>query len=164
MGRHRFARTARLWLLLSFFLLPLGARAKSISTDDSAAKIVSLMRADSYNYLSTKSPSVWMIPFTGDHLKNIKVVVTVKDSTMVVFVTVAENQHLPVTTDFMRALLEQNHELGRVKVGYDHEGDLSVRIDGSVRVMDAAELREIVNQVKNASDEIYGMIEPSLLQ
>jgi hypothetical protein len=105
-----------------------------------------------------------MIPFTGDHLKNIKVVVTVKDSTMVVFVTVAENQHLPVTTDFMRALLEQNHELDRVKVGYDREGDLSVRIDSNVRVMDAPELREIVNQVKNASDEIYGMIEPSLLQ
>jgi hypothetical protein len=164
MGRHRLARMLRAWLLLSLFLLPMGARAKSISTDDSAAKIVNLMRADSYNYLSTKSPTVWMIPFTGDHLKNIKVVVTVKDSTMVVFVTVAENQHLPVTTDFMRSLLEQNHELDRVKVGYDREGDLSVRIDGSVRVIDAAELREIVNQVKNASDEIYGMIEPSLLQ
>jgi hypothetical protein len=33
-----------------------------------------------------------------------------------------------------------------------------------VRVMDAAELRDIVNQVRNASDEIYGMIEPNLLQ
>ncbi|MGO9434893.1 MAG: hypothetical protein ACLPH3_09515 [Terracidiphilus sp.] len=158
------ARIARLRVLLLVLLLPMGAWAKSLSTDDSAAKVVNLMRADSYNYLSTKSPTVWMIPFTGDHLKNIKVVVTVKDSTMVVFVTVAENQHLPVTTDFMRTLLEQNHELDRVKVGYDREGDLSVRIDGSVRVMDAAELRDIVNQVKNASDEIYGMIEPSLVQ
>jgi methyl-accepting chemotaxis protein len=164
MGRHRSTRTLRAWLLLSLLLLPMGARAKTVSTDDNAAKIVNLMRADSYNYLNTKSPTVWMIPFNGDHLKNIKVVVTVKDSTMVVFVTVAENQHLPVTTDFMRALLEQNHELDRVKVGYDREGDLSVRIDGNVRVMDAAELREIVNQVRNASDEIYGMIEPSLLQ
>jgi hypothetical protein len=142
----------------------MGARATSLNTDDSAAKVVNLMRADSYNYLSTKSPTVWMIPFNGDHLKNIKVVVTVKDSTMVVFVTVVENQHLPVTTDFMRTLLVQNHELDRVKVGYDREGDLSVRVDGSVRIMDAAELREIVNQVRNASDEIYGMIEPSLLQ
>lgn len=71
---------------------------------------------------------------------------------------------MPVTTDFMRTLLEENHELDQVKVGYDREGDLAVRIDSSVRVMDAAELREIVNQVKNASDEIYGMIEPSLRQ
>jgi hypothetical protein len=164
MDRLHSARTARLWLLLLLLLLPMGARATSLNTDDSAAKVVNLMRADSYNYLSTKSPTVWMIPFNGDHLKNIKVVVTVKDSTMVVFVTVVENQHLPVTTDFMRTLLVQNHELDRVKVGYDREGDLSVRVDGSVRIMDAAELREIVNQVRNASDEIYGMIEPSLLQ
>jgi hypothetical protein len=164
MDRCQPARSARLLLLLSLLLLPITAQATTLSTDDSAAKVVSLMRADSYSYLSTKSPTVWMIPFTGDHLKDIKVVVTVKDSTMIVFVTVVGNQHLPVTTDFMRTLLEQNHELDRVKVGYDREGDLSVRIDGSVRVMDAAELREIVNQVKNASDEIYGMIEPSLLQ
>jgi len=164
MGFLRFAPLARLCLVLSAFLLPVGARAAGLSTTDSAAKIVSLMRADSYNYLDTKSPTVWMIPFAGDHLKNIRVVVTVKDSTMVVFATIVDNQHLPATTDFMRTLLEENHELDRVKVGYDHDGDLSVRIDGSVRVMDAAELREIVNQVRNASDEIYGVIEPSLLQ
>jgi hypothetical protein len=142
---------------------PLSRPADALTTGDNAAKVVSLMRADSYNFVPTKSPTVWMIPFTGDHLKDIRVVVTVKDTTMVVFVTVVQNQHLPVTTDFMRTLLEQNHELDRVKVGYDREGDLSVRIDGSMRVMDAAELREIVNQVRNASDEIYGIIEPSLL-
>ncbi|HTA78763.1 MAG TPA: hypothetical protein VK720_04415 [Terracidiphilus sp.] len=175
----RFARSARLCLVVCLSLLPVAAHAAGLSadvgtvriptlvtttTDASAAKIVTLMNADSYNYVSTKSPTVWMIPFTGDHMKDIRVVVTVKDSTVVAFVTLAQGQHLPVTTDFMRTLLEQNHELDRVKVGYDHEGDLSVRIDGSVRVMDAAELREIVNQVRNASDEIYGIIEPSLLQ
>jgi len=164
MGFLRFAPLARLCLVLSVFLLAVDARAAGMSTTDSAAKVVTLMRADSYNYLDTKSPSVWMIPFAGDHLKNIRVVVTVRDSTMVVFATIVDNQHLPVTTDFMRTLLEENHELDRVKVGYDREGDLSVRIDGNVRVMDAAELREIVNQVRNASDEIYGLIEPSLLQ
>jgi hypothetical protein len=164
MGFLRFAPSARLCLVFSLFLLPIGARAAGLSTTDSAAKVVNLMQADSYNYLITKSPTVWMIPFAGDHLKDIRVVVTVKDSTMVVFATIVDNQHLPVTTDFMRTLLEQNHELDRVKVGYDHDGDLSVRIDGSVRVMDAAELREIVNQVRNASDEIYGIIEPSLRQ
>ena len=176
MGFARFAPSARLCLVLSVFLLPLGARAASPSTDASriapfvsttdasAAKIVSLMQADSYNYLNTKSPTVWMIPFNGDHLKDIRVVVTVKDGTMVVFSTIVQGERMPMTTDFMRTLLEENHELDRVKIGYDHEGDLSVRIDGNVRVVDAAELREIVNQVRNASDEIYGLIQPSLLQ
>ena len=176
MGRLFQARRARFWLL-ALVLSPVATYAATANTgdamapripipitNDSAAKIVNLMQADSYNFQPTKSPTVWMIRFAGDHLKDIKVVVTVKDSTMVCFVTLVENQRMPVTTDFMRTLLEQNHELDRVKVGYDRDGDLSVRIDSSVRVIDAAELREIVNQVKNASDEIYGMIEPSLLQ
>ncbi|HSZ15647.1 MAG TPA: hypothetical protein VK764_01015 [Terracidiphilus sp.] len=176
MGRHFQARLACFWLF-ALVLFSIGSLAATpttsdtlaphvpgLTTNDSAAKVVSLMQADSYNFQNTKSPAVWMIRFAGDHLKDIKVVVTVKDSTMVVFVTLVENQRMPVTTDFMRTLLEQNHELDRVKVGYDRDGDLSVRIDGNVRVMDATELRDIVNQVRNASDEIYGMIEPSLLQ
>jgi serine protease inhibitor len=172
----RFARATRLCLVLSLSLAPIAAQAAGLTadvtsprvftftspTDASAAKIVTLMQADSYNYVPTKSPTVWMIPFSGDHLKDIRVVVTVKDSTVVAFVTLVQNQRLPVTTEFMRTLLEQNHEFDRIKL--DREGDLSVRIDGSVRVMDAAELRDIVNQVRNASDEIYGMIEPNLLQ
>jgi hypothetical protein len=174
----RFARTTRLCLVLSLSVAPMAANASGVSgdrgaiklptlataTDASAAKIVTLLQADQYNYVSTNSPTVWMIPFTGDHLKDIRVVVTVKDSTVVAFVTLVQNQRLPVTTDFMRTLLEENHEFDRVKIGYDREGDLSVRIDGSVRVMDAGELRDIVNQVRNASDEIYGLIEPNLLQ
>jgi hypothetical protein len=176
MGRPFPARSAACWLV-ALVLLPTGSfaaspttsdslapRLGSLSTNDSAAKMVSLMRADSYNFQTTKSPTVWLIRFAGDHLKDIKVVLTVKDSTAVVFVTLVENQRMPETTDFMRTLLEENHELDRVKVGYDRDGDLSVRIDGNMRVMDAVELRDIVNQVKNASDEIYGMIEPSLLQ
>ena len=176
MGRLFQARRAR-FCLLALVLSPvatfaatantgdaLAPRIPTSPTNDNAAKIVNLMQADSYNFQTTKSPTVWMIRFEGDHLKDIKVVLTVKDSTMVCFVTLVQNQRMPVTTDFMRTLLEENHELDRVKVGYDRDGDLSVRIDSSVRVIDAAELRDIVNQVKNASDEIYGMIEPSLLQ
>jgi hypothetical protein len=176
MGLLRFARFTRLCLVLS--LAPIVVHAASVpadagrpkftpsvsATDASAAKIITLMQADSYNYVRTPSPTVWLIPFNGDHMRDINVVVTVKDSTVVAFVTLVQNQRLPVTTDFMRTLLEDNHEFDRIKLGYDHEGDLSLRIDGSVRVMDAAELREIVNQVRDASDEIYGKIEANLLQ
>jgi hypothetical protein len=38
-----------------------------------------------------------------------------------------------------------------------------VRIDAPLRIADATELHDIVTQIKNASDEIYGQIEPSLL-
>ncbi len=50
-----------------------------------------------------------------------------------------------------------------MKVGFDGDDDLSVRIDGSLRVADATYLLNIVNQVKNSSDEIYGKIQPYLI-
>jgi hypothetical protein len=147
-------------LLLSL-VVPMSAQTSA----DESAKMVSLMQANSYNFTTTRSPTVWVIHFTGTHLKDIKVVLAldVANNSMVIFVTVVEKRRMPVTTDFMHQLLKFNHEFDRVKVGLDADDDLSVRIDAPLRIADAAELHDIVTQIKNASDEIYGKIEPSLL-
>ena len=50
-----------------------------------------------------------------------------------------------------------------MKVGLDADDDLSVRIDAPLRIADAQEFHDIVTQIKNSSDEIYGKIEPQLL-
>lgn len=151
-------------LLSAALIVPFAVTAHSQSDAD-IAKVVSLMKADSYGYNTTSSSSVWSIHFTGTHLKDTKVVIALggpPDSLLVVFVTVTEKRHMPVTTDFMRALLEENHKLDRVKIAYDADGDLEVRIDATLRVIDAEEFKTIVDQVKNASDELYGKIEPQL--
>jgi hypothetical protein len=156
-------RTMRL-LLAAALLLPFAVSAAAQSGDD-IAKVISLMNADGYNFNATNSKSVWVIHFAGSHLKDIRAGVTISPqpaATLVVFVTVAEKRRLPVTTDFMRLLLEQDEKMDRVKIGFDSEGDLTVRIDARLRVTDAAEFKSIVDQAKNASDELYGMIEPQL--
>ena len=133
---------------------------------EKTSKMERLMRADDYNFKNSKSASVWSIPFTGKHKSDIKVILAVSEEPgsdlIVVFVTVAEKRHLPVTADFMRKLLAENHELDRVKVGYDSDGDLFVREDASLRVVDEAELKTIVDQVYKSADEVYGMVEPNL--
>jgi hypothetical protein len=164
MRSNRTFSLARLCLLaavLFSLVLPMAAQSSS----DQIAKMVSLMQANNYNFVTTKSPTVWVIHLDGTHLKDVKVIVALNtdDNSAVVFVTVVEKRHLPVTTDFMRHLLEQNHALDRVKIGYDADGDLFVRIDAPMRNADAKEVHDIINQVKNASDEIYGQVEPSLL-
>lgn len=154
----RFAR----FLMLALAFSPLAARAQSAAD---IAKVVYLMQADNYSFKTTSSPSVWTIHFAGDHLKDIKVVVAIgsgNDAQIVVFVTVTPKSTMPVTTDFMRHLLEQNHNFDRVKIEYDGDDDLSVRIDAKLRVTDAAEFKEIVDQVKNVSDELYGDVESQL--
>jgi len=147
--------------LLFSLVLPMAAQ----SSDQGITKMVSLMQANNYNFVTTKSPTVWVIHFTGTHLKDIKVILALDtdNSQMVIFVTVVEKRRMPVTTDFLHQLLKYNHEFDRVKVGLDADDDLSVRIDAPLNIADASEFKDIVTQIKNASDEIYGKIEPQLL-
>jgi hypothetical protein len=70
---------------------------------------------------------------------------------------------MPTTADFRYILLKANHEYDQVKVGLDGDDDLSVRIDASMRLADATYLKNVINQVKNASDEIYSKIQPQLI-
>jgi hypothetical protein len=170
---HKFARRSMirafsLAVVLILTVAPLAARAQdqSPANADNIAKIVRLMNEDSYNFQKTRSDTVWKINFTGTHINNIKVVVTVggdADSDLIVFVTVVQKQYMPVTTDFMRHLLEQNHAMDQVKIAYDADGDLEVRTDTSLRLCDAEMLKHVIDQVKNVSDDLYGQIQPSLV-
>jgi hypothetical protein len=133
---------------------------------DKTEKLVRLMKEDDFSYITTSSPTVFVIHFTGEHLKDIKVILAIgsdEDSDLVVFVTVTPKATMPTTADFRFKLLKANHDYDQVKVGFDGDDDLSVRIDASMRLADATYLKNIVNQVKNASDEIYGEIQPSLI-
>jgi hypothetical protein len=137
------------------------ARAQSVS--DNATKLVGLLKECGYDYRTTKSPTVWTVHFSGSHLKDVKVVLAVNEEVLVTFVTVVEKRRMPVSVDFRGTLLDYNHQYDRVKVAFDRDGDLSVRVDNSMRILDAGELRAVVEQVRSVSDEIYGKIEPSLL-
>ncbi len=144
--------------------LPVNAQAVPQATID---KLVSLMKLDNFNYTTTSSPTVFVVHFTGDHLKDIKVIIALggdEDSDLVVFVTVTPKATMPPTADFRYSLLKMNHEFDQVKIGFDGDDDLSVRIDGSIRLADATYMKNVINQVKNASDEVYGKIQSQLVQ
>jgi len=142
-------------------------KAAAQALADKAEKLVRLMKEDNFNYIATSSPTVFTIHFTdGNHLKDIKVILAIgsdEDSDLVVFVTVTPKATMPPTADFRYKLLKANHDYDQVKVGFDGDDDLSVRIDASMRLADATYLKNVVNQVKNASDEIYGAIQPNLI-
>jgi len=48
-----------------------------------------------------------------------------------------------------------NHEYDFTKIGLDKDGDMFVRIDTTLRLLDAAELKSVIDQVANASNELY---------
>ena len=154
----------RLGLVAVVVAAALPGRTETLN--EKASKMERMMRADDYSFKNSRSSTVWSIPFAGKHMSNIKVILAVSEEPgsdlLVVFVTVAEKRRLPVTTDFMEKLLSENHQLDRVKIGYDRDGDLFVREDASLRVVDETELKEIVDQVYKSADELYEVVAPNL--
>ena len=141
-------------------------KAAAQALAEKTEKLVRLMKADNFNYVTTSLPTVFTIHFAGDHLRDIKVILALggdPDSDLAVFVTVTPKATMPPTAEFRYMLLKANHEYDQVKIGFDDDGDLSDRIDASMRLADAAYLKNVVNQVKNSSDEIYGKIQPLLI-
>ena len=152
-------------MLLSCAAVFAAAPLRAQSDADKADKLVRLLKEDGYDYKTTTSTTVFVVHFVGTNMKDIKVVLAVggdTDSDLIVFVTVTPKATMPTTADFRYTLLKFNHEYDQVKVGFDADDDLSVRIDGSTRLADAAYLKVIVDQVRKASDEIYGKIQPNL--
>lgn len=153
-------------LLVPIFQFAAHAQDQPVSDAEGIAKLTRLMTEAGYSFKTTKSTTVWTIHLTGKHIDDVKVVLAIggdADSDLIVFVTVVEKQYMPVTTDFMSNLLKQNHEMDQVKIAFDADGDLEVRTDTSLRLADAEMLKHVVEQVKIASDEIYGQIQPSLV-
>lgn len=133
------------------------------------SKLTSMLTSDGYTYYDSNNPTVFSVHLQGDHMRKMRVIMAMADdatdpsASLVVFVTVAQRYRLPTDSEFRRKLLEMNHNFDWVKIGFDRDGDLFVRIDTSFRVVDAALLRIIVHQVAAVSDEVYGDIETQLL-
>jgi hypothetical protein len=63
----------------------------------------------------------------------------------------------------MKKLLSLNDDFDRVKVGIDGDGDLFNRIDLSLRVVDAQELKTNLEHISGSVDQTYAAIKPYLI-
>jgi len=111
--------------------------------------------------------SVWTVEFTGNSMAKIKVISGLSDSSdlLVVFAILASHgNYRDNSVDFLTKIARYNHTYDRIKVGIDGDGDLFVRVDLSVRILDARELKLNVDQVRDASDEVYGGIKSYILR
>jgi len=131
--------------------------------DDSAdaARIDKLMKQAGFTF-EKKNESVWVIKQHGDNLGDYKEILAVGDGLLVIFVTIARDADIPRTEDLEYKMLQLNHQLDRIKVEIDDDGDAAVRADVTIRTLDTAELKEEVHQVAASADEVYADIKPYL--
>jgi hypothetical protein len=140
--------------------LCLQSSARADDTAD-AARIDKLLKQAGLTF-EKKNESVWVIMQHGDNLGDYKEVLAIGDGLLVIFVTIARDADIPRTEDLEYKMLQLNHQLDRIKVEIDDDGDAAVRADVTVRTLDTAELKEEVHQVASSADEVYADIKPYL--
>jgi len=127
--------------------------------DKSSGKVAALLEASGYTYTKA-AEGVWAVSFEGKSLPRFNVVASVQPDILVLFTIVVEKKDLKLTPEAMQRLLKLNGNLDRVKIGIDKEGDLFVRVDLSTRVLDAREMKENIEQVAAATDEVFAAMKP----
>lgn len=136
--------------------------ANSAADKAALAKVVQMLEASGQTYAKAKD-GVWVVKFKGNQLPEISVI-TIYSQNMLIFVsTVVEKADYKPTPELMQKLLNLNDDFDRVKVGIDSEdGDIFVRIDLTLRVVDQTEFNANLEQISAAVDEVYGAIKPLL--
>lgn len=131
--------------------------------DDTAdvARIDKLMKQAGYTF-EKKGASVWVIVQHADNLGDFKEILATGDGLLVIFVTIAKDADIPRTEELEYKMLKLNHELDRIKVEIDDDGDADVRADVTIRTLDTAELKNEVHQVAASADQVYNDIKPFL--
>ena len=110
----------------------------------------------------THNANTWSIEFERKTLGKFRVIISTGSDIVVTFAILAKKANITKTPKMMETLLTANHEYDYVKIGLDKDGDLFVRIDSPTHVTHSPELKDIINQVANASEEVFAKVSGSI--
>lgn len=130
------------------------------STSDPVAKLAQLIQDSGFSY-KQYNDSVWAVNFQGH-----KVAATAErnsDGPIVLFEVVRKKNTMRVTPEMMHKLLKMNHEFDFVKIYFDKDDDVSVRIDVSPRTLDLTEFKEHIKQIARVSNKVQVELKPFLI-
>ncbi len=143
-------------ILLLLFLLNVLPAAGAQDKLKGAANIVAILEKSGYRYSKVRD-GVWEIPGAGKNLKEFGIRLALADDILLVMVRLADRKDLKLQPDLMTKLLELNHKFDWIKLALS-EDMLYLRMDTHVRLVDNQELKYLVEQIANATDETYPQI------
>jgi hypothetical protein len=103
---------------------------------------------------------VYMIQYKGKDFKEISVVAAEGDGYLIGFVDVANKEEATLTPDIMQKLLEFNLRADFIKVGIGKKGTITVQTEQSLKLIDTASVREILDQLAAGANEVYTIVQP----
>ena len=148
-------------LLVAQSAAPLASVVAAPQGEDDTAKFARLIGASGYT-ATRMNESAWFIRQEGKAFQRSPILLGVSEGMVIVGVVLAKKDEMPETAAFYRKLLDLNHTISRAKVGLDNDSDAFVRVELSLRVMDAEELQANIRDVIKSTQEAYAQIEGDL--
>jgi hypothetical protein len=143
-----------LMMSFSFGVCSAGGQDKAKDAPD----IVALLEKSGYSYTKV-GDGLWEIPGTGKNLKEFGIRLVLADDILLVIVKLVDRKALKLEPALTTKLLELNHKFDSIKLALS-EDMLYLRMDTHLRLLDNPELKYLVEQIANATDETYPQIKP----
>jgi hypothetical protein len=124
----------------------------------SSAKVSQLLQQAGYSHRKT-GDNTWVI--NRPEGKG-PMLVAVGVDFVVVGVIVAVKDNMKSSADLSFRLLKLNHSADYVKVGFDEDDDLFVRVEERIRIVDLQEFKAMVEKVDSSADTAYETVKPFL--
>jgi hypothetical protein len=141
---------------------PKPAAVTTAADKAAAARVLQLLEATGLGYTKAQE-NVWVIKYKGEQLSEFSVIVVYSQNMLIFACVVAEKKDYKTPPELLQKLLALNDDLDRVKIGIDKDdGNLFVRIDLSLRVVDDQEFKANLEQISAAVDETYAVLKPYL--
>jgi hypothetical protein len=103
---------------------------------------------------------IWLLGFGVGPDKTVRVFVTESGGLALIGTTLKRDGDADVTRDELLAINRLNAEVDRVKIGLDDKMNLFVRVDLTLRTLDAEDLKVNVSQVAAAADKAATALAP----
>lgn len=145
-----------LFLLLTSLPCAVGAQDKAKPGND----FVALLEKSGYSYTKV-GDGLWEVPGTGKNLKEFGIRLALADDILLVMVRLAGRKEVKLEPALLIKLLELNHKFDWVKLALSDD-IIYLRMDTHLRLVDNQELKYLVEQIANATDETYPQIKPFL--
>jgi hypothetical protein len=133
----------------------------SLVAQSGAPRMEQMLKETGYSY-KTHNATTWSIDFERKTIGKFKVILSTGSDILVTFAILAKKANINKSPRMMDVLLAANHDYDYVKIGLDKDGDLFVRIDEWLPTLNAVRLKDTINQVANASEEVYGKVADSI--
>lgn len=131
------------------------------STAQTSAKVEQWLKQAGYN--ATKAAdNVWLIKSKGNALSDFNTLVATNEGVVVIGVVMTNKKDLKMSQDLLFKILKLTHDIDYIKIGFDNDDDLFVRLERKVRTLDFEEFKACYSEVTNAADKLYTEIKPFL--